>query len=897
MQQGDAQNPAQPGAQANVSLVASRLCFLLFSEVCLLAAVAGILFSRHTWPGLLLLGLTVLMDLPRSKNRERLACLALAFLVAFVYTGLRAPTAPPVPDWLREAAFVVPNAKGELLPPKALRVRGRVEQCTLLPGNRARTILTDLVPLPGQDEHDRSGPATAAPEPYAGKVVWTWYQPSLPLLPGQSVEALVRLAPQRGMANPGTWDLDSYWHDRGVWFRAWSAAKTAARILEPPDADVSLAEESAALRQEARRGFIDALPHVSDPETGTTRLARAAAIPLALLFGDRSHLAPEDTDLFARATLAHSLALSGLHLGFALLAGYALALGLGRLFPELWLRVTRPLATLVLALPVAGLQFWLGDAPLSLMRAACMLVVWTLLLLLRRPRVLLDGLCAALAFLLLLNPLSLFDISLQLSVLSVAAIALCLPGITGASGFLASLLVRKQTPGRTTRFVRDGLILLGVSFCIQVALLPLTLRTFGSSGVLFPLNLLWLPVLGTVVMPLSFLGLLASCLGLEAPAAALLHGATLPCQALLEFLQWLDSAGLLFSPLMPRPHWLSCAGFWLLCLVVPGVIPSFWDTRKRVSDRGGKARFAPGSGGILLCFAGLALLLLPPLAALHDNNRERVRLTMLDVGQGQSVLLEWGGETSGRVLVDGGGFNTPTFDVGRSIVAPVLTDNALPRLDAVIASHPDTDHLSGLVYILDKFRVGRYFGNGGEATPGLAAREHAVLRRTGLARETLGSGDKLELGPDLFLEALWPSPAARDTMNRHEPGQEKSNNASIVLRLVWKGRPLALLCGDIEAPALEQLLREHPESLTASVLVLPHHGSASSLVPGFHAAVRPLLALASCGYGNRWGFPSRAVRQSLEDRNIPLRSTAESGQIRVEWTDPEHGPALATARE
>ena len=825
----------------------------------------------------------------------------MAFFLALGYAAMRAPSPPPVPGWLHDAACVSAGTAGELTPPKVIRVQGRVAQYTPLQGDRARVILTDLTPVHAGEEssgRDTSGSHETA-EPYAGRVAWIWYKPSSPPLPGQIVEASLRLGPQRGMANPGAWDVETYWHGQGVWFRAWSGGRTDIRIAEGQGADVPIETQWAAARQEVQRKFTVSLPHEYDKETETTRLTRAAAMPSALLFGDRSHLSPQDSDLFARATLAHSLALSGLHLGFALLAGCFLASGLGKVVPGLWLHITRPLASLLLALPVAGLQLWLGDAPVSLVRAACMLCFWVLLLLLKRPRVLLDGLCAALAFLLLCNPFSLFEISLQLSVLSVATIALCLPGISALAGRLTPERERGKTPGWKTKLARESLTVLGISLCIQVALLPLVLRIFGSSGVLFPLNLLWLPVLGAVVMPLSFLGLLASNLGWDTLAAVLLHGATLPCQALLGLLDFLDNAGLLFSPLMPRPHWMTCAGFWLLCLILPGLASPLLAAREPKEGMG-RRRHSPRArppGGVLLFSCALALLLLPPLSALFEARGLGVRLTLLDVGQGQSVLLEWGGESSGRILVDGGGFSSPTFDVGRAIVAPVLTDNALPRLNAVIASHPDADHLSGLLFILDRFRVGRYFGNGGEASPALREREHAVLRRTGRVRETLAAGDRLDLGPELVLETLWPTHAAREAMQAQQPGREKSNNASLVLRLVWKGRPLALLCGDIESDALQQLLRRNATLMEAPVLVLPHHGSDSGLAPGLYEAVQPVLALASCGYGNQWGFPSRAVRQSLKDLGIPLLSTAESGQIRLEWAAPEAGPVLTTARQ
>ena len=123
---------------------------------------------------------------------------------------------------------------------------------------------------------------------------------------------------------------------------------------------------------------------------------------------------------------------------------------------------------------------------------------------------------------------------------------------------------------------------------------------------------------------------------------------------------------------------------------------------------------------------------------------------------------------------------------------------------------------------------------------------------------------------------------------------------------------LALLCGDAEAPALKVLLAEtqkssdgtpllasdsRPDSaLAAQVLVVPHHGSGGSLVPGFYEAVRPELAMASCGYANKWGFPSPAVRNALRTLGIAFHDTAESGQIQVVWRNPDEPPDVVLAR-
>ncbi|MCL1939429.1 MAG: DNA internalization-related competence protein ComEC/Rec2 [Desulfovibrionaceae bacterium] len=852
----------------------SLLRILLFPEVCLLAGIAGILAQRFPGPGLVLLALVWLLDLPRTASWTRTFFYLSVFCFAFGYAAWRTPAPEPVPDWLRVASAVV-DARGKAARPSgALRIQARVLSCDLLQGERARVILTDVLPAVSGAEDT----------PYHGKIVWAWREPDFMPLPGQKLEISVRLSKVRSLTNPGAWDTEGYWRDRGVWFRASSGDKTKAVILE----DGGLLSR---LRRDLRERFYAVLPREEISEG--SRIIQAAAILPAMVFADRSRISHEQGDLFAKSTLGHSLALSGLHLGFAVLAGFALAYVAGLLYPRLWLHIARPSLAMLFSLPFALLYLWLGQMPVSLVRAACMLAFWSLLVFLKRPRVLLDGLFAALAVILAVDPLALFDIGLQLSALSVAAIALCLPELFQLSTRFFPL---RRYPGVSGKILRGGFITLGISFSIQVFLLPLIAHIFGFSGLLFPLNLIWLPVLGSVVLPLSFAGLFLIALGADTLASFVLYLAVLPCEALMALLLALDKAGLLLAPVMPRPHWLSAAGYWLLLSLLPGFLRRIPRREFRSGDGQGALS---GYAAFVVC--GLVMLMAPVGQAWFENTRPGVRLRLLDVGQGQAVLLEWtglgGDREAGRVLIDGGGFTVGSFDVGRSVVSPVLTRNALPRLDMAIATHPDADHIAGLFFILRHFAVGHYYSNGDPPLSPLAEREQEALARRGLDKEVLCAGDRLELARDLYLEVLWPPHAEQRALLPQGAKRDRANNASLVLRLTWHGVPLLLACGDAQIAALRGLLQiQDSAGLGAQVLILPHHGSAGSLVPEFYRAVSPQLALVSCGYGNYWGFPAPAVVSALEALDIPLRSTAEFGQIAVHWTDPGAEPEISFAR-
>jgi competence protein ComEC len=145
-------------------------------------------------------------------------------------------------------------------------------------------------------------------------------------------------------------------------------------------------------------------------------------------------------------------------------------------------------------------------------------------------------------------------------------------------------------------------------------------------------------------------------------------------------------------------------------------------------------------------------------------------------------------------------------------------------------------------------------------------------------------GDHIRLAPDLWLETLWPP-----------PGRILRANDSLVLRLVRETagnrRGLAMLCGDLPRRGQREMLKLHAgRDITADVLILPHHGSQRNLEPALYDALKPSVALAATGAGNRWDFPSAPVREALAQRGIPLFTTADHGELSVFF--PPDDPAL-----
>ena len=825
------------------------------------------------WPPPCLLLLAVLLGLDPRLCPWRHPARTLLALLLFAAGWLPARqhlTPPPAPAWHTAALADAPARDRP-------RLCGHIRSVNGLPDDRLRLLLEDVRP---------EGSPEAAPLP--GLVAWTWDEPAQRPLAGQTVCLRAPLRPVHGQRNEGMQDWSLWWRAQGVHWRLWSRGERADVRLEGDGS------RSGRWRQAALDTFVLALLPPSlragDPAEQTAWLAARqgqAALP-ALLFGDRQYLSRDTLDDLAAASLLHSLALSGQHLALAGLLGLGCVLAAARLRPSLYLLRPRLSLSLLASCPPALLYLWLGNAPPSLVRAACMLFCLTLSLLFLTgrtagpfarlapylPHTTLDCLLAALTGICLVSPTAVFDTGLQLSVLCLLAIGLALPVMrrllpapheTDDAPSACDRPARCRALGR--HLFHRAAQLFFLSFAIQLVLLPLNVLLFGNAGHWFFLNLLWLPVLGCFVLPAAACGLVLSLCGLTGVAHALLSLAALPAQWLLDGLDVLAAQGLLSPPLLPRPHWAAIPGM-LLCMTALARILSHAKGRLRLH----------GTGRLLT--AGLLLLagsLLPPLAA---RLFPEIRLDVLDVGQAQAVVLRVPGPHAGdaplRLLIDGAGSFSAHFDAGKQLVAPILLYTALPRLHAVINSHPDLDHMGGLPFILRHFRVERFYDNGRPARGGQADGWNALRQQ--LAARPLARGDRLPLGdPEdgLVLEVLHP-PCT-------ESERWTGNDASLVLRLTRHGHGLLLLPGDAEKPALRELLASG-QDLRAEVLVAPHHGSAGSFLPAFYEAVQPREVLVSCGFMNRFRYPARKLREWLDERRIPLRRTDEDGQLTVRWS-------------
>ncbi|MBU1248154.1 MAG: DNA internalization-related competence protein ComEC/Rec2 [Proteobacteria bacterium] len=783
----------------------------------LLAGVFGILAIHHPISALIS-ALVLWLTWVGLGGRARTGFgMGLAFVLGLALAAAHLPATAPTPAWVGQGTKVLLHAvvdSVESRPDHRLNVLLRDVSCTLEDGS--------LAELPG-------------------RVAWSWDTPTLRPEPGREVSFKARIDQVGGFNNPGQWDYAFFQRTGGILYRTYVRGGAA---------ELAWGAEPGGLLWNWRTELAVVLAQ-SAPDQGGAMLA-------ALLTGDRFSLSPETIDLLRAAGLSHTLALSGLHLGFVILFALAAAYLFGLLWPGLLLRVPRPKLAVLLAVPLVAAYLWLGQFTPSLIRSACMFGFMALLLLQGRSRAGIDGLFLALALILLVSPLSVFDIRLQLSAVAVGGIIIFMPTF---------FKVLDKTRLGHWKLVRIPLGLVGVSCCATLVLLPLTARTFGMTAPNLLLNLLWLPLLGFVVMPLGWMGLALYCLpGLEGAAGWCFHAAGFVLGGMQEGLAGLDAQGALPLFQLLRPLWPEMLGVAVLLACLAAVLSG-----------GGK-----GDRIWWPVLLGVFLLATPHVWVMTADARDEIRLEVVDVGQGLAQVLTLPGGR--RTVMDGGGLRSTTFDIGRDVLVPYLTLGRPPRVDRVILSHPHADHYKGFLHLLAHVEVGTF--QYGCSLPGGSYRKRfkELLAVQGLTPERLYAGDQVDLGRGVRLSVLYPF------MGDHAPS---TNDGSLVLRLEREGQGLALLPGDVEKPAL-QLLLDTEADLASDVLVLPHHGSVTSFVPALYDRVDPLVAMASSGERNKHIQPATEVLAALAQRKCEVVRTWQSGLLRVGWKNGSVGPLLET---
>lgn len=671
---------------------------------------------------------------------------------------------------------------------------------------------------------------------------------SLPLRPGALVRFKGRIRRPRNYQNPGGFDYQRYMATRRLWATSY-AWKHSFALLEK-------GEERLFSRpvERYRRSFARFLDQAA--------AAPCRAILKALIIGDKSELSPKLRERFSQAGIAHLLAISGLHIGIVASLAF---LGVTRLLshypPLLWSGRTRKGAALLTLFPVLAYGLVAGMSPAT-QRAVTVAGLFFLGLLLDREPEPFNTLAGAALLILMVHPPALFTVSFQLSFVAVLAILYGLhcfpPPQPPDSG-------EQTRPRAVAAWLRRwGLGFFKVTLFAVLGTLPLILYYFNTLSLAgLASNFVFVPLIGYLAVPLGLVAVFiypisqtVAAWGVHA-AEAVLAGSL----SLLDHFAALPLAGVRTV----RPSVLE-----ILCYYLLGwSLLALW----------GRARTEENQRLAKAVLLGLIPVLLADLGywSWQRFGRNDLAVTAIDVGQGSASLCRLPGGDC--LLIDGGGFyDNSIFDVGKNLVAPFLWRQKIATVETLALSHPDGDHLNGLLFIARHFHVQTAWTNGARAESGNLATFLEILNKSGASLPCFSRLDRERTVNGVKIEICYPPP---DYLKNGQTGPfESDNNRSLVIRLRL-GKISFLFPGDIEAPAERHLVKQAGETLRSTVLMAPHHGSKSSSSPAFIDAVSPRVVVISAGWRNRFGCPHAAVLRRYEKRGIQVFRTDMNGAVRM----------------
>lgn len=630
-------------------------------------------------------------------------------------------------------------------------------------------------------------------------------------------------------------------------YRDYLAQRGVASLIDYPSArTVARSDGNPALEVlfDARRKLGGAIEQaLPEPQ---------AALAQGILLGQRSAIpAGLTADMNATGT-SHLVAISGQNV--SLVAGFVIA-GLA------WL-IGRRRAALVALVAIAAYTALSGASP-SVVRAAIMGGLFVVATLLGRPSSASTSIALAAAGMTAWHPAVVRDVSFQLSFSSILGLVYLTPGLQERGVALLRGL-RVEPEGFAASVLESSAVTLGAT----AATMPLIALHFGRVSLVAPVaNLFAVPSFALILLSSLFTAVLGA---IWTPLA------TPPGWAAWASTTYLIETARFFAdaPLAS----LRIGGFGAVhaALAYTAIGYVAWRFARRAPPAYAVERVAPLS--LRPAYAAMGALAVAATlvwgAALSPGNDGRLSVTLLDVGQGDAILIET--PDGHRALIDGG-------PDGRALVAE-LSDE-LPffdrRLDLVALTHPQADHVAGLLDALERYDVRSVIASPERGDSALYDEWRARIADEDIPYREPALDDAIDLGGGAVLRVLGPRPAALASAN--------DNDASLVLKLEWRGVSF-LLTGDMEATA-ETALVASGEDARATVLKIAHHGSQSSTSPLFLEAVRPELAVVSVGANNSFGHPSPVVLDRL--RGVPVLRTDLNGTIRIEtdgtrlWVETE----------
>jgi competence protein ComEC len=696
------------------------------------------------------------------------------------------------------------------------------------------------------------------PFPVTGRIRLTVSGEGSNLSIGDRIVFRSRIRSIRNFSNPGGFDYQRYMAFKKVWGSTYVSLNKLILIEKNRTKGVGVAISGA------RRRISELIDKVGDKEQ--------QGVLKALIVGNRNAISPELRKAFNRTGAGHLLAISGLHVGIIATASFLFfqwILSHIRFFLiNAW---TKKGAVVLSIVPVLMYGLLSGMSP-STQRAVIMVIVFLAAFLFEREYDLMNTLALAAMLILIVHPPSVFAISFQLSFVAVFSILYGLTKMPMPWRF-GQNRIRKQ------KWLKAAVKLyyfFMTSFFAIIGTLPLVMHYFNQTSLIgLPANFIFIPVIGFVVVPLGLMAVFIYPLTVSGALFCLKAGSAV-LKYIIKIIYFIS--GWRFAAIKTvTPNYLEIFCFYVLLWVLlnlkkaqnkkPSALSKDQDSSSKHSFQ--KPAVIVGLLVVLIFSADVGYWLY------QRYWRNDLRVTVMDVGHGSAALLEL--PYGYTMLIDGGGFSdNRVFDVGASIVSPFLWQKKIRTIDSIVLSHPNSDHLNGLIYITGNFHVKNVWTNHEAANTFGYQMFMEVIKKN---RIQMPAYDKIigvhEIN-GVYIDVLYP-PVDFMAQKKIETWRNL-NNDSLVLKASF-GAISFLFPGDVKARAEYELVSTAKENLMSTVLLAPHHGSKTSSTQLFLEKVDPKVVVISSRWKSRFGFPHPLVLKRYKAIECRVFETASNGAV------------------
>lgn len=664
--------------------------------------------------------------------------------------------------------------------------------------------------------------ATINEEKKRTKLKLSWYDNYSKINAGDKWQLMVRLKRPHGVLNPGGFDAEKHMLVHGIRATGYVVDAGFNKVLESYWYRYPLSR--------IRQFLIDKMEQVLNFDELTP-------VIIAFVTGAEDKITQDQWRVMRDTGTSYLVAISGLHVGLVA----SLALGfvgfLWKFSKYLPLILPAREAGVVVGLLIGFIYGAVSGLSIPTQRALVMLVMFSLVVLGRRYTQSWNAWLWSLFLVLIINPLAVLTIGFWLSFVAVAAIIFVSgnrinnrPKISKKSSLQELIVVQNQKP-KFSGFVAHLSKFWRMQWTVTIALLPLTLLFFQQfSLVTIVANLIAMPGVCLVVVPISLFGALCLLIPGNFGGWILWIGAKI-----LYLIWWWLTVWADFSNSSWNHPIYNC---WVLVAISVGAI-------LLLTPKGFPAKY-------------LGLLWLLPLFFYKPQGPKdnEFWFTMLDVGQGLAAVVQ----TKNHILLYDTGPKFFEQDAGTSVVVPYLRMQGIKTIDTMVVSHGDMDHSGGARSVLSAFPVSTILTSAPEKFIPYGA-QFCVAGQS-------WHWDGVDF------QMLFP----------YENSQLTGNNGSCVLKVTGSTNSV-LLTGDIERSSEEMLVENYSVALKSTVLVAPHHGSATSSTAGLVAAVMPQYVLFPTGYRNRFHFPNKKVSARYLEKNAILLNAPQTGAIIFKFGD------------